>query len=113
MCENPDIPSKSSVRRLENRVLTEHQNSEGRIKVDDRRAYFRGKAILKGTWGQEAFEMGLPADTYLDIAAIARNESSSQIVKYRGQTYRVEVNGIVKSAYGSHREIKSVTMFCG
>jgi len=115
MCENPEWygMSKTAWQRLEHRLLIETQKREGRVDVDERNAYFRGKSILKDAWRREAFEMGLPADSYLDIAALAKNEEGSHLVEYSNQTYLVEVNGMVQSGHGRHREIKSIIPYLG
>ena len=109
MCENPD--SRTILRKLEERLLMETQRGMGELIVDDNYAYLRGKAIPKDLWRQQAFEMGLPADTYLDIAALARNEAGSHTIKYKCLFYIVEVSGIVQSKYGQHRVINSVVPY--
>ncbi|MBI1935732.1 hypothetical protein HYS31_04805 [Candidatus Woesearchaeota archaeon] len=113
MCENPDIPSKTAAQRLEHKLLAEYQNREGRLQVDEKNAYFKEIVIPKDLWRTQALEMGLPADLYLDVTALAKNESGSHAVKFNGRTYLVEVNGITQSGYGLHREIKSVTAYQG
>ena len=113
MCENSDILSKTAVQRLNHSKFIKSQELEGRLEVDEVNAYLGGKAISKELWRRQAFEMGLPADVYLDIAALATDESGTHKVKYGGQTYLVEVNGIVPSEYGPHREIKSLTIYPG
>lgn len=108
MCENPD--SRTTLRKLEERLLIETQRGMGELIVDDNYAYLRGKAIQKDVWGRQAFDAGLPADIYLEIAALARNEAGSHIVKYKGNEYLVEVNGIVLSARGQHRKVISIKL---
>lgn len=112
MCENPDIASKTALRKLEHRLLIGTQKSES-IEVDGRMAYFKGKAISKELWRLQALEMNLPADSYLDVAALARNEAGMHIVRHHNQEYLVEVNGIVHSMHGPHREIVSITAYKG
>ena len=111
MCENPSVMSKTATQRLEHKLLIESQKQDGRLEVDDKNAYFRGKSIPKELWRQQAFQLGLPADTYLDIAALANNERGKHFVEYNSQKYLVEVNGTVPSPHGLKREIKSVTPY--
>ena len=102
--------SKTASQRLEHILLIETQRGEGRLEVDDKNAYFKGKAIPIEVWRRQAFEMGLPADLYFEIAALAKDEAGGHTVKYGNRTYFVEINGIVHSAYGQHREVRSITM---
>lgn len=111
MCENPGSISKTSMQRLEHKLRAGTQKGRGELRVDDNYAYFRGKSIQKEVWRRQALEMGLPADTYFDIAALARNEAGKHTIKYKGQNYLVEVNGAVQSEHGLHREIMSVTQY--
>lgn len=107
MCENPDIVSRTSIQRLEHKLLIETQK-QNRLEVDNENAYFMGKAIPKERWRLQALGLSLPADIYLDIAALAKEGAGSHVVKYYGNSYIVDVNGIVHSGYGQHREIVSI-----
>jgi len=109
MCENPD--SKTELQKLEQRVLMVYQRGKGKLEVDEKNAYFKGKAIPKDLWRVQALEMGLPADMYLDIAALAGNEIGIHTVKHEGLTFAVEVNGAIQSQYGRHRLVKSVMLY--
>ena len=113
MCENPDITSKTAMRRLEERLLMDTQRGSGELRVDDSHAYFMGKAIPKEAWRVQALKMGLPADMYLDIAALAKDDVGRHAVNYKGRTYLVEVNGAVQSEHGLHREIISIIPYQG
>ena len=109
MCENPE--SKTVSQRLEHRLLIKTQRLEGKLEVDGRNAYFKGKAIPRELWRLQAFEMGLPADLYLEIAALAKDEAGSHTVKYGDRTYLVDVNGVVNSDYGPQSLVKSITVY--
>lgn len=109
MCENPYIMSKTALQRLEHRLLAAYQRGEGRLEVDDKNAYFRGNAIPLELWRQQAFAMGLPPDTYLDIAALAGNAYGAHQVSHGGKKFVVEVSGLIESRYGQHRQVSSVT----
>ena len=111
MCENPGVISKTATQKLEHRLLIESQRGANELKVDDNYAYLKGKAIQRRLWVQQSFEMGLPADMYLDIVTRASDEQGEHVVRQDNQDYLVETNGIITSKYGLHREIKSVTPY--
>jgi len=106
MCENPD--SKTTLQKLGHKLLIETQKQEGKLAVDDKNAYFRGKAVPKELWRQQAFQLGLPADIYLDIASLAENSPGSHRVSHGNQTFAVNIGELVQSEYGLHRIVKSV-----
>ena len=106
MCMDNSTGVRIGVKRIGPR-----QTLENTLEVDETNAYFYGKAISKELWRQQAFDMGLPADIYLDIAALASNEPGRHVVKHDNRDYLVEINGLVDSKYGQHREVKSVTHY--
>lgn len=106
MCENTD--SKTALRKLEERLLTKYHNTEGKLEVDERNAYFKGKAIPLELWRQQTFQLSLPADTYLDIAALAENTQGNHQVSHENRRFVIEVGGLVQSQYGQYRLVSSV-----
>lgn len=111
MCENPGAISKTATQKLEHRLLIKSQRGANELKVDDNYAYLKGKAIQRELWMRQSFEMGLPADMYLDIVTHASDEPGKHVVRQDNQDYLVETNGVITSKYGLHREIKSVTPY--
>ena len=106
MCMNDNTGIRIRGKRIEAMPTLENN-----LQVDATNAYFYGKAISKELWRQQAFDMGLPADIYLDIAARASNEPGKHVVRHDNREYLVEINGLVDSKYGSHREVKSITPY--
>ena len=109
MCENPD--SKTTLRRLEERLLMQHHRNEGRLEIDESRVYFKGKAIFKEAWRSQSLQIGMPPDIYLDIAALAKNERGYQVVNQADQKFLVGLGGIVHSRDKPYREVTSVARY--
>jgi hypothetical protein len=112
MCEDPGSKdSKTLLQKLEHILQMNYQKNEGRLNVDKNYAFFKGKAVAKKTWRQQAFEHCLPADDYLEIMALAGDNPGEHRVSYEKKGFVVDVGEIVDSTYGGHRMVKSVTPY--
>ena len=108
MCDNLEKISKTAVRRFEERLLIESQTGRNELKVDDRYAYFGGKAIPLSLWRSQALQIGLEAHLYLEVVARARDYPGAQIVQFRDQNFLVETGGTVTQGRVPHRKVRSV-----
>ena len=81
---------------------------ENALRVDERNAYISGKAIPKELWREQAYQLSLQPDIYLDIAALAGSSPGSHSVRFGNQTFLVDVGEVVQSEHGRYRLVTSI-----